>query len=516
MSRSLRNIAIVSLATLGSRVLGLVREILFFALLGGGGVASAFLFAFTLPNLFRRLLGEGALTSALVPVFSEDMATGGRDSAFAFLNKVLSRAGLLLGGLAVLGALALLSLRFWPGLPERWYLGGDYGAVLMPYMILVCLAALIGAALNVIGRFGMAALSAVWLNLTMIAALALVWWTTEAGETTVVVWLCVSVLVGGMLQLGLPAWSLWREGWRPRWDLGHTPQISRLHQLFLPGVAGAAILQVNVLVSRLLGMGLNEYAVAALYLSNRLVELPLGLFTIAIATVLFPKLATLMATGNHQGMVNAYSQGMRLIFALTVPAAIGLAVLSEPVLNLLFEWGRFTADDVIKTQPALIIFALGLPFYSLATLATRGFHARQDTRTPVRVAWWAFVINAVLSLLLMKPFGIAGLAMANLISAAYQSIVLQSKLMRRQEGTMAPGWWHALVVIGLAGLLMGLGTLGAWLLLSGWIETPKLASALAVVVLIPLAVTGYAVLLWLFRYEDRHEAVLLLRGLLNR
>ncbi len=497
-------------------MLGLVRDVLAGAFFGVSAINSAFLFAFTLPNLFRRLLGEGALTSALVPTFSDALTHGGRDEAFRFLNQVLTRAVIALVVLVGLGMVILAAGHLIPDLEERWYLGFDFGIVMMPYMLLVCVAALLAAVLNVLGRFGVAALSQVWINTAMIVSLGGFGYLFARSPIEQMYYQCGGVLVGGLLQVGAPVWALWREGWRPRLTLEHSPRVRETMVLFLPGLLGAAILQINIVTSRLIAFGLNDSAVTVLYLANRLMELPLGMFTIAVATVLFPNLALLAAQGDRAGWAAAYAQGMRMIFAITLPATLGLVVLREPVVGALFQWGVFGAGDVSLTVPIIALFALGLPFYSLATFATRGLHALKDTRTPVRVAFWAFLSNLVLSLLLMRPLGTVGLALANLGTAAFQSIWLQRLLERKQQALSARSYTQPLVQIAGAGAAMTLITWAGWQVFVLAMEVGKVRDTLAVAVLVPAGVAVYFATLWVLKFEDRQQVMDLLLRLLRR
>jgi len=500
-----RNMVVVSTSTLGSRVLGLLRDVLVFAMLGASQWSSAFIFAFTLPNLFRRLLGEGALTSALVPVLADVRAREKEAGAFALLNQTLSRVGvaLVILTVAAMGVLAVVLVL--PGLEERWYLGSRFGLVLMPYMILVCLAALMGAALNVCGKFGVAALSTVWLNLAMILSLGLFGWTLAETPEARVWYLCGGVLIGGVIQVAAPMAALALLGWRPRVDMQRSAGVAEIMRLLVPGLVGAGILQVNIVVSRVLALYVNESAVSELYLANRLVELPLGLFTIAVTTVVFPEIARMAAQRNTGRLREAYGEGLRLIFAITIPATVGLVLLAEPILWTLFAWGRFDATDVTRTAPILIVFALTVPIYSLSIYCTRCFHSIKDMRSPVRMAWWAFVANTALSLALMVPFGTLGLALANLGSSALQAALLFALLRRADAAFVGARLVKALQKIVLAGLAMGLVV---WLVLQGShyfaeTEPEKVRAIWAVAVGIPVGVAVYFGLLWLLRFEDR-------------
>lgn len=501
MHNKLKNIVVVSLSTVGSRVLGLLRDILIFAALGASLWNSAFILAFTLPNLFRRLLGEGALTSAIVPVFSDILERDGRAGAFTFLNQVLLRLFLALVvlvtlGICVLGVFARSDL-----LSERWALGADLAVVLLPYMIFICLAAIVSAGLNLVGRFAVAAATPILLNLAMIGAVAAgMWLDSETAE--LVYWLCGGVLLGGLLQFVAPAWDLVRQGWRPQFKFKRAEAMGELWGLFIPGLMGAAILQVNILVSRLLAYTLDDSAVSVLYLASRLMELPLGIFTIAVATVFFPLLARAVSAEDSVGFSKAFLQGMRLVIGISVPAGVGLCVLGEPILELLFQWGAFDRADVLATIPLIAIYGVGLPFYSAATFATRGLHSSKEMKTPVRVAGLCLVINGVSGLGMMQFWGANGLAAANVLAAIVQAVLLWSSLSRSRHEIAFKGLHSAMVKILLAGLLMGAFCWGGLWLVEGFAFAAKMHAFVAVALLVPGGAALYFGLLYLFKFEE--------------
>ena len=512
MTKTLRNVGVVSALTSVSRVLGLARDVLMFAALGAGLWNSAFVLAFTLPNLFRRLFGEGALSSALVPVFSDVLGRDGRAGAFGFLNQVLSRLALVLAALVLCGVAALGAALAAGWVPGRWVPAAGLSAVLLPYMLLICTAAVVSSGLHLFGRFAAAASSPVFLNLAMIAALSAAL-ALGADAVATVGWLCAGVLAGGCLQLLVPSGALAREGWRPRWSAGSGgADLAALWRLFLPGVMGAAILQLNILVSRLLAYSLDDSAASLLYLSSRLMELPLGLFTAAVATVFFPLLARAESMSDATGFAEALGRGMRLAVALSLAAGVGLAVLAGPVLRLLFEWGAYDSADVRATVPLVVIYGLGLPFYSAATLATRGLHAAKDMRTPVRVAGICLLVNAFAGVVWMRYLGAAGLAAANVAAAAVQALLLCGGLRRPGRREAFAGMAGALARIVAAGLLMG-ALCGAGLEAVRWLGlAPKTEAAVAVAVLVPGGAVLYFALLAVFRFRDMDA----LRGLLAR
>ncbi|MCX6943459.1 MAG: murein biosynthesis integral membrane protein MurJ [Opitutales bacterium] len=351
---------------------------------GTGEYYSAFVTAFSLPNLFRRLLGEGSLTAAFVPTLQEELHERGRPGAFALLNQVVSWLAVVTGVMVALAMLAFSQSRLLPGHEPRWYLAADLTVLLFPYLALICLAAALNATLNVLERFTEPALSPIWLNLAMILSLGGAGWNLADTELGRMHWLCAGVLAGGCLQLLVPAGVLLRAGWRPRWDLGVSPRVRAIAALMAPGLFGSAIYQINVYISRLFAFSIDTSSAALLFSANRLMELPIGVFAIAVATVVYPLIARHAAEGNHARMAEDYRKGLRLILVINLPAAAGLALLSEPIVRLLFQHGRFAAADTRAMAPLLALFALGLPFFSVVSLTTRAFYAVKDTVTPVK------------------------------------------------------------------------------------------------------------------------------------
>lgn len=408
------SIKVVAFATAISRFTGFIRDMFIYAVFGTSAINSAFIIAFTVPNLFRRFMGEGALTSAVVPVLADAEANQGKRSAFELLNRILSRSGVVLITVAFLGVVGFSFINLFEGLEARWYMSADFGMWTFPYLIFVCLSAIVCVALNLQKRFASAALAQIWVNLSMVVALA-AGVIFSQGDTRMY-WVIGGVLVGGILQLILPSQALMREGWKPKADLSEDSRLSSLYKLFGPGLIGATVAQTNTVVSQLLAFGLNAGAVSVLFLANRLMQLPLGIFAIAVTTVTFPLIAKKAAEGDTEGFQKAYDNGSKLIYTLMIPAGIGLALLSEPILNALFKWGSFDAGSVAQTAPILAIYALGLPFYASAAFVTRGFHSQKDTVSPVRWSIITFIINLVLSLWLKDIWGAVGLVVANVVS----------------------------------------------------------------------------------------------------
>ena len=497
-SRNVLNVLIVGSSTVGSRVAGLFRDMLMFGILGRSIYCSAFLYAFTLPNLFRRLLGEGALTSALIPVLARELDEKGTPGFYTLLNKVLSRVAVLLLGGVLLGCIGMWVARGYFPEDGKWDLLLKYGTFLFPYLLMICLSAVIGGALNSLGKFGAVALTPLALNLCMIFSMAVL--AGFLGETPdeKVHWICAGVLFGGFLQFAMPAFALWRSGWKPKLDYQDSQEIQRAWQLFVPGVAGASVLQVNLLISRTLAFTLEDSAVALLFLASRLVELPLGIFTIAVTTVIFPQIAKLRVQKEHDRFHSTFQKGLLWILVLTIPAAVGLGVLAGPILDFLFNWGLFDDSAVQETVPILQISAIGLPFYSAVAMYTRGYHAQEDMKRPLRGSLHVLVANLALSLLLMKLYGVNGLAAAGVLASLYQCIYLHRFFGAGKSNILNAD----LLRVILSATLMGLVCHYLWKLESQYLGTGKQASFLYIANLIPVGIGSYLVFLWLFRFSD--------------
>jgi len=507
VSKQLKNIGVVSGLTVVSRVLGLARDQLGAAVFGSALINSAFLQAFRLPNLFRRLLGEGSLTAALLPTLQEELHLQGKTGAFVLLNKVMSWLLLVTGALVALGMIGLSQSRLFLEADSRWILVADLTVILLPYLSLVCVAAALNAALHVFERFTEPALSPVWLNVSMIVTLGAVGLQLADTPEGRMNWLCAGVILGGILQVGVPAVVLLRDGWRPRPDFKITPRIREIARLMAPGFVGSAIYQVNIYVAGLLAYKISDSAGTLLFYSNRVMELPIGVFAIAVSTVIYPALARHAAARNHQGMAEDYRRGIRLILMINVPAAAGLVLLAEPIVRTLFQHGSFTAQDTVDMTPLLALFAVGMPFFSITSLTVRAFYALKDTAGPVRVAGINFVVYIGLSLLLMEPLGAQGLVLASTIAVIVQTLLLKRALARKvPDLNFGPLWTTLTKVIIATGGMSVVVRAGEWFLpLTG--ITGRLADGFTLGVLIPLGVVVYGMLLWFFRVEGRDDVI---------
>jgi putative peptidoglycan lipid II flippase len=505
VSKSLKHIGVLSFLTVVSRILGLVRDMMAASIFGTSLLYSAWVTAFSWPNLFRRLLGEGSMTAAFVPTLQDELHANGRPGAFALLSKVTSWLFVVTGGLVLLAMLALGNARALGGHVDKWYIAADLGVWLFPYMVLVCVAAGFNATLNVMERFTEPALSPIWLNIAMIVSLGGAGLHFAHTALEEIHWLCAGVLVGGAFQAAVPAAVLIHAGWRPRFDLGLSPRVKEIATLMTPGLFGTAIYQINILVSRQLAFSLNDSGATLLFMGNRLMEFPIGVFAIAVSTVVYPLLARHATEGNPLKMAEDFRKGLRLIVTINIPAAVGLALLSRPIVRLLYEHGRFNAADASNLANVVMLFSIGMPFFSVVNLTVRAFYAVKDIATPVRVAAIDFCINIVISLSLMRWLGVPGLVMASTTAIIAQTLLLHRALVRRMPAMrFAPLWPSVAKVFGGTAVMAGVVCAG-WFALKGMAFGPRATDATAVAGLIPLGMAAYGLAIWLLRIEGREE-----------
>ena len=414
--------------TLISRVLGLFRDVLFFATFGTSFFGEAFLLAFTIPNLFRRMLGEGTLSSAFIPIFSN--IRGADLIQWNLLNQVVTRLMGLLGLLSFsVACFALISYQSVIFENLKWHVASYLNGVTFFYVIFICTSAILVAALQVKGSFHAGAVSPIILNLFMIATLVTTGVIYELDFRTSAVLLSISVVVAGAFQLVLPWIELKKKfGWRWRFNLSKSEELVEVGSLFWVGVLGAAVAQVNILISRFLAYSLEqEGAVTYLYMSARLVELPLGIFAIAISTILFPKLATANNRKDQESYLNHFFFGLRFILMLTLPSAIGLFLVGDLIVKVLFQWQEFTEQNAYMAYDVLKIVAWTIPLYAVSTFLVKSYHSQKNMKAPLTAAILSLFANLLLSLLLMFHFGVFGLAWANFFAALIQLFYLCAK-----------------------------------------------------------------------------------------
>ena len=421
-----RAAGIVGFATLLSRILGYVRDMVIAYFFGTAASADAFFVAFRIPNLFRRLFAEGALTVAFIPIFTGYLVQESKESASRFVNAVFTLLSLILLLVSLLGIVfspLIVKLMAWgfAADPDKFELTVLLTRIMFPYIFFVSLVALCMGILNALKHFAAPALSQVLLNLSMILSVVLLFRSFSQPVLT----LAFGVLVGGFLQLALQVPFLTRRGVTLTWQFNFAhPGLKKLVKLMLPAALGAAVYQVNMMVITMIASFLPEGSVSYLYYSDRVFEFPVSVFGIALSTALLPALSEHVAKNEIEALKSTLTHALQLTFFITIPAMVGLGVLGLPIVRVLFERGAFTVEATALTAQALFCFNLGLWAVSGARVVVNVFYAFQDIWTPVKVTTLTIVVNLVLSVLLIKPLKHSGLALAISLSSMVNLTVL--------------------------------------------------------------------------------------------
>jgi putative peptidoglycan lipid II flippase len=488
---TVKNVAIVAGTTVVSRLFGFLRDVACFSFLGAAEMLGAFLLAFSIPNMFRRLLGEGALSSAIIPILSRQYVAHGRMAMFGLFNRIVLRLLVVFGGVILLAYGAVVAGE-WLAADAKWKLALGFTALLLPYMAFVCLAAVVSAALNVLDRFFIPAVNQVWMNLAMILSLLIGGHCFELRGLPLVHCLIGGVLAGGLLQLSMPLATMFVLGWRPmvRCEIpGASAAMAVLWRTFLPGLAGACIEQVNILVSRVIAYCFAASAVPLLYLAARLAELPSGVFGVAIVTVFFPNMAKIIGGARPWEEASAaFNSCLVALLWIMLPSAIGLFALKREILLVFFQHGNFTAAEVARVLPIVAIHCVGLPFSCAAALFVRGFHSLGDMKTPAIVGGFALAINAALALALGRSHGICGIATATTAATVLQTLCLATLLSGR-----IPGLSMVARIGDLCTIFSGSVAVFAIATATTYLHSPdsRGESALAIVIAVVLSASAY-------------------------
>jgi putative peptidoglycan lipid II flippase len=439
-----------------SRVLGLVRDQLLAAFLGAGPVQDAYQVAFRLPNMFRRLFGEGALNAAFVPLFSATLTTEGEESARRFASETLSVLLAWLTMIAVLGEIFMpLVLRvIAPGFThagDRYALAVTLSRITFPYLVLICGAALVSGVLNGLHRFGVAAAAYVTFNIVGIAAIFVL--TPLTGDVArASAW---GITASGVVQLGLLLIAARRAGFRLTLPKPHlTARIRTLIGRMAIGCLGSGITQINLLVDTMIGTLLPPGSVSLMYFADRINQLPLGVLGAAAGTTLLPVLSRHVTADDPSGAHATQNRAIEYALILTLPSTLALIVLARPIMATLFGHGAFTARDAMLSAQSLQAYAFGLPAFVLIKVLSPGFFARGDTATPVRVGLFTLVLNFALNLALMHPLAHIGPPLASSLAAIVNVGILGTVLHRRGALRLGGGAASRVGRMGLAALGM--------------------------------------------------------------
>jgi putative peptidoglycan lipid II flippase len=500
--------------TMVSRILGFGREMIFSRVMGAGMAADAFALAFLIPNLFRRLFGEGAFSAGFVPLFSQRLnSEGGMEEARRFAEEVLAVF------LPILMLVTAVFVIFMPGFvwlqaagwrddPEKFQLAIELTRITFPYLIFISLVSLFSGVLNSLTRFTAAAFAPALLNIALIGALLLV---TEGGPATAEA-MAVAVIVGGVLQLVLCWVSTERAGIRMRLRRPRmTPRVKELLIVILPATLGSGIYYISQFFYAYFATSLPEGSLVYLGFADRLNQLPLAIIGSALGTAILPTISRAVDRGEDAGAARIQGQATELAMLLTLPAAVALAVTSGPIVAALFQGGRFTAEDARTTGLVLSIIVAGLPAYVLIKVLTPGFYARKDMKTPVYIAFAMLVVGVALNFVLIPVMGISALAFTTAFTAWLNALALYALLWRRGHFRIEGWLWSRIVRQLIAAAAMAAVL---WLVreqLDGFFAASAGRRLVGVGALVGAGGIAYFAVAWVIGAMNRDDILILLR-----
>lgn len=471
-----RSAGIISLATFISRILGYVKDMILARYFGATGISDTFFVAFRIPNLLRELFAEGSMSSAFIPVLTEYRTNQGDEEAKRLVRIAFTFMLICAGLFCVAGTLfapelvALIAPGFLHN-AEKFSQTVLLTRIMFPFLLFMSIAALIMGALNTQRVFFVPALAPAMLNVTIIVVVL----TLVPLLHQPIIAVAVGVTLGGLVQCGFQLPAFFRKGYDLRMDYQFRhPGLKKMSVLLMPATMGMAVAQINIFVSTLLASYLSQGSITYLYYSMRLIQFPIGIFGVAMGMAVLPTLSEHAVRGEMDKLREDFSFALRLLFFITVPAMIGLIALREPVVNILFQRGMFDYGATVGTADALLFYATGIWAIVGVRIVTATFYSLNDTKTPVKVAAVAVVINIIMSLLLMNPLKHSGLAFANAIASSVNFILLFYFLRRRLGRIDAKRILKSFMKICLASTIMGV--LG-WRVLHGemWMASGRVA-----------------------------------------
>lgn len=508
-----RATGVVALAVFCSRILGLVRETLFNALFGASSMG-IFIIAFRAPNLLRDLFAEGALSTAFVTIFSQKIQKDGDASAWALASKMLTLATVFMSLVSILGVLFAKQLI---GLLAPGFEAQDAALtiwltqIMYPFILMVSLAALVMGILNSKNVFGVPAMASSFFNLGSIIGGVWIGWSLDPKfGTTALTGLAIGTLVGGFLQFAVQLPSLWKIGFRFRPDFRWNDEgVKKILILMVPSVIAASAVQINVMVNSSFASIIGTDAVAWLNSAFRFMQMPLGMFGVAVATITLPVISRIAAGVDRSDFGPTLGKAMRLSLFLTLPSAVGLAVLAEPIINLVYRWGAYTSYDVTQTAHALQFYVIGLVAYACIKVLSPAFYALDRKWTPMMVSFVSIAVNLGLNywFIFKLGFGHWGLALSTSISAVGNFIALYL-LMHRHAGTLAT---RRLITsafkCGIASLALAATGYGLLHYLRDFLLHPDLIlRVVSTMGAVSICAAVYALVCWLLRVEEMRTA----------
>ena len=508
----LKSASIISIITVVSRVLGYVRDQRLTLLLGTTGLADSFVLAYRIPNILRRLVGEGSMTASFIPVFTDYMRNRSREETWEFANRLFWTFCVILSALTVLGMIfSPLFVRFFSmfGKNQVQFEAIYLNRLMFPYILFIGMAAMAMAILNCFHIFGPPAATPILLNISFIVFSVTAVWKHFSSPAAA---LAVGVLVGGIFQFFWQVPQLVKRGMNFKFAFSFAdPGVRRVARLMVPGFIGMGIAQINLLVDTIFANAkiMPEGSLVSLYVADRVTELVLGGYAIAVATAIMPMMSHQAAAGDHEGMKKTFLFSLRIVSFITIPATVGLVILREPIVQVLFQHGRFVAESTRLTARALLYYSLGLPAFAAVKLIVPAFYSTQDTRTPVRVAVLAMLANVLLNVIFLFYFFAklknGGPALASAL-AAYFNVFALFVIFRLRFGRLGTRD----VAASLGKIVASAGVMGVvcWSVLKysqfDSIEhfIPRL---LVFVALIGSATLTYLGLAWAFRCDEISE-----------
>ena len=507
----LNALAKVGSMTFISRILGFVRDTLIARVFGAGMVSDAFIVAFKIPNLLRRISAEGAFSQAFVPILAEYKSQRTFAETHGLINQVATWMGLILVGVTLLGMLAapFIVAVIAPGFTAdqaKMQLTVELLRITFPYIFFISLVSMAGGVLNTYNKFGIPAFTPVWLNVAMIGAV-LFFADRFAEPIKALAW---AVFFGGFLQLVFQIPFLKQIGLLPKFELkrpdgSYDKGVKRILKLMGPAVLGVSVAQISLIINTIFASFLVTGSVSWLYYADRLMEFPSGVLGVALGTILLPSLSKAYASKDHKEYSQLLDWGLRLTFLLAAPSAVALAVLSAPLVVALFHYGKFTGLDVLMTQQALIAYSVGLLGLILVKILAPGFYARQNIKTPVKIGVFTLVVTQLMNLLFVFGLGLnhAGLALAIGLGACLNASLLYYHLRKAGVYHLQPGWLSFLVKLSLALLVMALVLYYAKGDTAAWLQFSILQRLLYITGLVTLGSVSYFATLFALGFRPR-------------
>ena len=508
----LKSASVISIITVVSRILGYVRDQRLTLLLGTTGIADSFVLAYRIPNILRRLVGEGSMTASFIPVFTDYMRNRTRQETWTFANRLFWTFSVVLAGLTVLGVIfSPLAVRLFSmfGKHQVQVEAVYLNRLMFPYILFIGMAAMAMAILNCFHIFGMPAATPILLNISFIVFSTAAVWRHFSSPAAA---LAVGVLIGGIFQFFLQVPQLVHRGMDFQFGVSFSdPGVRRVARLMVPGFVGIGVAQINLLVDTIFANAkvMPDGSLVSLYVADRVTELVLGGYAIAIATTILPMMSHQASAGDHEGMKKTFTFSLRIISFITIPAMVGLVILREPIVQVLFQHGLFVAESTRLTARALLYYSIGLPAFAAVKLIVPAFYSTQDTRTPVRVAVFTLLVNILLNVIFLfyffAKFKNGGPALASAL-AGYFNVSVLFVIFRLRFGRL--GTRDVMLSIGKIALCAAIMGIVCWSSLQysrfDMIQffLPRLAVFVGLIVSATLTYLGLA---WLLRCDELSE-----------